>query len=229
VPAAYAPPPPSQEKPPRDVRIASAHVDRVAFLPTAETHPSGTWYVTGYFIIPQIGVAVSDRTQISLTGFAGPFERDPLVLTDLSVKSVLARGYRYRLAAIGAVSGLIGFEAGFGFIGRAGFVAQLCFEDTCRSSVNVSTNMGFAAAVIMLNGVGAVLKVSELVSLLGEGAILIGAGPGGVEEAHGAAVDVGLRLSRERWGLDFAIGSGAQEGQRPGPFGLIAFTYRFLP
>jgi hypothetical protein len=211
------------------VRIASAHVDRVAFLPTAETHPSGTWYVTGYFIVPQIGVAVSDRTQVSFTGFGGPFERDPLVATDLSIKSVLARGYRYRLAAIGGISGLIGFEQGFGFVGRAGFVAQLCFEDTCRTSANVSTNVGLVGAVVMLNGVGFVLRVSELVSFLAEGATLIGAGPGGVEEFHGGAVDVGLRLSREKWGLDFAIGSGAQEGKRPGPFGLIAFTYRFLP
>lgn len=213
------------------MRIASAHVDRVAFLPTAETHPSGTWYIGDYdILVPHVGVAVSDRTQVTLVLTGDPFARDPLGLADVSVKSVLARGYRYRLAAIGAISGLIGFEQGFGFVGRAGFVTQLCFEDTCRSSVNVSTNMGFAGAVVILNGVGFVLKVSELVSILAEGAILIGAGPGGVEEAHGGGGDVGLRLSRERWGLDFAAGAlGRGAGENSVPLLLIAFTYRFLP
>lgn len=211
------------------MRIASAHVDRVGFLPTAETHPSGTWYITDYdIIVPQVGVAVSDRTQISLVLTGSPFGRDPLGLADFSVKSVLARGYRYRLAAIGAVSGLIGFEQGFAFVGRTGFVAQLCFEDTCRSSANVSTNLGLAGGVIMLNGIGFVLRVSELVSFLAEGAVVIGAGPGGIENANGGAADVGLRLSRERWGLDFVAGGYGSSDQGT-PLLLIAFTYRFLP
>jgi hypothetical protein len=200
-------------------------------LPTAETHPSGTWYITDYdIIVPSVGVAVSDRTQITLVLTGDPWARDPIGLADFSVKSVLARGYRYRLAAIGGVAGLIGFEQGFGFIGRAGFISQLCFEDTCRSSANISTNIGFVGAVVMLNGVGFVFRVSELVSFLAEGAILIGAGPGGVEEAHGGGGDVGLRLSRERWGLDLVLGGFARDGrERPVPLPLIAFTYRFLP
>jgi len=201
-------------------------------LPTAETHPSGTWYITDYYVfVPSIGVAVSDRTQITLVLTGSPFGRDPLGLADFSVKSVLARGYRYRLAAIGGTAGLIGFEQGFGFVGRAGFISQLCFEDTCRSSANVSTNVLFLGAVVMLNGVGFVFRVSELVSFLAEGAVLIGAGPGGVEDANGVAGDVGIRFSRERWGLDLALGGFAESGgeRRRVPLPLLAFTYRFLP
>jgi hypothetical protein len=203
----------------------------VAFLPTAETHPSGTWFISDYdIVVPQVGVAVTDRTQVSFALTGAPGERDPLGFSDFAVKSVLARGYRYRLAAIGAVSGILGFEQGFAFVGRGGFVAQLCFEDTCRSSANVSTNIGFAGPVVMLNGVGFVLRVSELVSFLLEGAVLIGAGAGGVEDANGVAGDVGIRLSRERWGLDFALGGFAESGgeRRRYPLPLVAFTYRFL-
>jgi len=231
-PPAYSPPSPPAERPPRDVRVASAHADRVVFLPTAETHPSGTLFITDYeIIIPQVGVAVSDRTQISLALTGDPGAKDPIAFGDFSLKSVLARGYRYRLAATGSLSGLFGLDQGFGIFGRAGFVAEMCFDDTCRSSVNLGANLGFlGSAIIVANGVGFVLRASELVSILVEGQTVVPVGEG-VDEAHGVGGALGIRLARERWGLDFAV-EGFTRGRnadRLPPIPLIVFTYRFLP
>lgn len=231
-PPVYASPPAPSERPPRDVRLASAHADRVVFLPTAETHPAGTWFITDYeIILPQVGVAVSDRTQIALALTGTPGAKDPIALGDLSVKSVLARGYRYRLAATGSITGLLGFDQGFGIFGRAGFVAEMCFDDTCRSSVNLGANLGFlGSAIVVGDGAGFVLQASELVSILVEGQTVVPLGEG-AEEAHGVGGALGVRLARERWGLDFAVEGftrGRNENRIP-PIPLIVFTYRFLP
>ena len=53
-----------------DVRSRDAHLDRVLLVPTAETHPEGTLFITVYeLILPSVGYAITDDVQASVLGF----------------------------------------------------------------------------------------------------------------------------------------------------------------
>jgi len=124
----------------RDHRYADAHVDRVVFLPTGETHPEGTLYFSSYeIVVLQAGYALSDRTQVTLTGMP-PLRNESVLPFDLTLKTVVARAPAFRVAALGSVSGISGTDIGTGVVGRAGGVVQLCLEWTCRSSVSLGSN-----------------------------------------------------------------------------------------
>lgn len=209
---------------------ADAHCDRVILVPTAETHPGGTIYLSSYdFAILQAGYALSDTVQLSLT-FVPPFGKDFLLPLDLSLKAVVARGRRVRVAAIASATGLLGFEQGEAFLGRFGAVTELCFDDKCRSSANVAANLVLGgSALLVADGIGVIARTSDLVALLFELQSLVPVGRE-VADVHGIASAFGVRLSGRRWGIDLALEAPID----PSPknvrlLPILVGTYRFLP
>lgn len=205
-------------------------MDRVILLPTAETHPSGTFYLTSYeIVILQAGFALGDRTQLSLT-IVPPFGKDPLLPIDLSLKAVVARTERVRVAAIGSATGLIGFEQGEAMLGRVGGVTQLCFDVQCRSSASMSGNLALGGpALIFGNGIGTILRTSDLAAFLFEVQSLIPIGRAAAD-VHGIAGAGGIRFSGRSWAVDLALEVPLdRRGNLPPALPFVAATYRFLP
>lgn len=223
-----------EEKPMRSgQRWKDARVDSVVLVPTAETHPEGTFYISAVeLVIPQIGWAVSDRTQITFTG-TPPAGEDHIFLLDASLKSVLVRQSQFKLAAIGSVSGIIGVNQSSAFVGRVGAAAQFCFDVTCRSSANLASSWLLGGpATVNYTGLGFILRVSRAFAFLLEAntftpftrdagrfnAILLG--PGG-------------RLSWDNFGVDLAFewvaDAEVEQGERIPVLPFLTFTYRFLP
>ena len=200
-----APPAPSTGFDLRDRRYADAHVDRVLLVPTAETHPEGTFYLSSYeIVLLQAGYAVSDRTQITLTSMP-PLPKEQILPLDLSLKTVLVRAPEFRVAALASVSGIAGLEEGTGLLGRAGGVVQLCLERTCRSSVSIGTSVALAGpAIIAGTGAGLILRATRVLSFLLEvdSAIPLGTV---ANQVNGIVAAPGLRLSGEHLGLDLAF------------------------
>lgn len=200
-------------------------------FPTAETHPKGTLYLSSYEIaFLQVGYAVSDRAQVTLSIVPLFFTEDPLVPVDLSVKGVLARERRFRFAATASGSGFLGFEQGEAFLGRFGSVAQLCFDDSCRSSANVNAHLVLGGpALLAMTGVGFIARTSDLVALLFEFQSLV---PVAREAAdvHGVAGAFGVRFSGASWAVDLALDAPLdRRGNLPPVLPLLVGTYRFLP
>lgn len=220
------------DEPPRDARYRDAHHDRVILMSTAETHPAGTVYLSDYDLaLLQAGYAVTDRVQITLTG-TPPLGKDAVFPIDLSLKAVLVRQPRVRVAAIGAISGLLGLEEGNFLLGRIGGVAQLCLSDGCASSLNLGTSVLLAGpATLMTNGVGATWRLADFFSLLVEADALI---PLSAEAGsfNGFALGGGVRFSWQRFGLDLAalapVRSKVDDEKPPPVLPVLALTYRFL-
>ncbi len=192
-----APPPPLTNAPSSDPQA-----DRVVLLPTAYTHPRGTLFMSTYDIaILQAGYAVTDDTQLTLTALPVPSES--FTILDLSAKTVLYRGPFVRAAALGSASGAIGGDIGAIFIGRVGAVAQGCLRRACDSSLVLSSNVALVGPVLLMaNGAGAILRLSDHVSFLGELATLLPIGTVG-GQFNGGMVSGGLRLHYSNWGFDF--------------------------
>jgi len=193
-----APAPPSSSEP-----VADPQADRVVLLPTATTHPAGTFYFSNYeLVIFQAGYAFTDATQISVTAIPAP--RESFTILDVSLKSSLYRGGLVRAAAIGSVSGAAGKDIGVQLLGRAGGVVQVCTARRCESSLSLSTNVMFAGALlIMVNGAGGIWRMSEHVSVLAELATMIPVGAQG-GQFNGAVLGGGIRLHYTHWGFDFS-------------------------
>lgn len=207
-----------------DARQRDAHVDRVLLLPTAETQPAGTTTLTSYEVaVLQAGYAFTDSTQLTLTT-TPPIEG--IVPLDLSLKSTIARGDSYRLAAFGSVSGAAGIENGPAWLGRVGLVGQACFDAHCRSSANLgATAVLLGPATFVATGAGLVLRISELFAILVEVDSLVPAGRS-VADYHGIIGGAGFRWSGRRWAVDAALYS-SLDGEGPAvPF--LAASYRFL-
>jgi hypothetical protein len=197
----------------------------VVFFPTAETHPEGTFYFSSYeIVVLQAGYAVSDRTQITLTGMP-PLQNEAILPFDLTLKTVIARMPEFRVAALGSVSGISGTEIGTGVVGRVGGVVQFCFEWTCRSSVSVGSNVALVGPAIFVgNGAGVILRASQHVSVLLEleAAIPIG---NVANQFNGIAVAPGIRFTGEHLALDLAFAHALDVLEGPAlPF--LAATYR---
>jgi hypothetical protein len=152
----------------------------------------------------QAGYAVSDRTQITLTGMP-PLPKEKILPLDLSLKTVIVRAPEFRVAALGSVSGIAGLEEGTGLLGRAGGVVQLCLERTCRSSVSIGTSIALAGpAIIAGTGAGLIVRASRVLSILFEldNAIPLGSA---INQVNGLAAASGIRLSGEHLGLDLGF------------------------
>ncbi|MCC6213705.1 MAG: hypothetical protein IT376_02470 [Polyangiaceae bacterium] len=213
---------------PASERTADAHADRVVLLPTAYTHPEGTLTFSSYeLIFLQAGWAVSDVTQLSLT--ATPPIDGGIAFLDLSLKTVVHREDRVRVAAIVSTSGVVGLEEGHMFLGRLGGAVQLCADVPCRSSVTMAGTTAFVGPVtVLLGGVGLTWNVARWATLLLEVETLtpIGREAG---QAHGIAVMPGFRFPYRSWALDVSLGRILDPRDTIPVLPFVAFTYRVLP
>lgn len=202
-PMLVAAPPPTPPLPGEDPREADAHADRVLFLPTAYTHPEGTLYFASTeLVVLQAGYAITDHTQITLTA-TPPIET--LVPLDLSLKTALLRSTFVRVAGTVSASGVLGApNVGLILIGRLGGVVQLCPDAACHSTLVATTNVTLVGIPVVLSGFGGVLRLSRLVSLIGEAGTVLPAGST-FAEANGAALSLGVRFAWRRGGVDVAV------------------------
>jgi hypothetical protein len=233
-PASYPPPPepaavlalrpPEPPAPLGPAPTSDPQADRVVLLPTAFTQPKGTFFASTYDIaILQAGYALTDDTQLSLTALPIPSENATIL--DVTAKTVVYRGPFLRAAALGSVSGAIASDVGAVFIGRVGAVAQGCLRPACDSSLVLSSNITLVGVMLMVNGAGAIVRVSEHLSLLGELATLIPIGSA-AGQFNGGMVSGGLRLHYRNWGFDF---TGLHPFRSDVPFvPLLSATYRSL-
>jgi hypothetical protein len=227
----YAPPPTPEPK--RDARVADANADRVVIVPTAYTHPAGTVYLSSNeIVLLQVGYALSDSTQITLTGTPPLEGPNKIFLFDLSLKSAFVRDGPLRIAGIGSVSGLFGdIDQGNLVLGRVGGVAQLCFDDPCESSVSLASNVLLAGpATFMVGGVGGIWRVANWAALLLEVDTFTPLG-NQIAEYSGVAVIPGFRFPYKNWALDLAAARALDTKNPPDPALIpwVSFTYRFLP
>jgi len=216
----------------RDPRIADAHADRVVLLPTAYTHPEGTFYLSSNeIVLLQAGYAISDSTQVTLTATPPVGEPDPMALFDVTLKNAFVRDGPFRMAAFGAAAGVIGGELGTFALGRVGAVAQLCFDLRCESSASLSSHALLAGpATMMVTGAGVVWRVADWAAVLLEVDTLVPIGTE-VGEYYGVIAVPGFRFPYRTWALDLAFARPLDTEEDPEVAVLpwIAFTYRFLP
>jgi hypothetical protein len=200
--------------------------DRGVLAPTAYTHPKGTYYVSDYELaLVQVGYALTDDTQLSLTGVP-PLGAERIVVLDITLKSTLYRGGLVRVAALGSTSGVGGKEIGVFAVGRVGGVVQLCLEDRCGSSLSLSSNMTLAGVMLMVNGASGIFRVGRTMSLLAELDTLVPLGKD-AGQINGAMGGGGVRLHWTNWGLDLTLMRvlGASHVTLP----ILALTYRSVP
>jgi hypothetical protein len=208
----------------------SAHADRVVLLPTAYTHPEGTFYVSDYdIVVLQTGYAVSDNAQLTAT-FTPPVEEELVVPLDLSLKVSSGTSSPVRVAGIGSVTGVLGLDDGPALIGRVGGVAQFCFDDLCRTSISAGASSLLVGTVVLLMGSGAEVRLANWLSLLVEADLAM---PLGVEpaQAKGLLLAGGARLPFRNWALDLTVAGSASAFDRTGspPIPLVVYTYRWMP
>lgn len=199
-------------------------------LPTAYTHPEGTVYVTSFeIVLLQLGYALSDTTQITLSATPPLGSEDVIFLTDLSLKSAFVRDGPVRAAAIGSVSGLMGLEQGNFLLGRVGAVTELCLDHPCESSVTMGANALLAGpAVLMVGGAGVIWRLASWGALVVEVDTAL---PLGREAAefNGIAVIPAFRFPFRTWALDLGVARPLDVDEPVSVLPIVVFSYRFLP
>ncbi len=206
-----------------DARYVDAHSDHVLLFPTAETHPKGTLYYTGYeILVPHIGYAVTHRSQLSLTWLGDHI--------DMSIKVNVHRGPWLRFAALGAFD----FPLNFPYVrqkGRLGAVGQLCASRVCWTSLSINgwlaydPNEGYPAhdRVSTLVSAGGILALGRVVKLLVE-PILLWDHLDTYNPSPEFGLGAGVRISGEQVGID--LGFVPIEVYDSTPIPWIAFTFR---
>lgn len=225
----------------RSVRHTSAHADRVVLVPTAETQPEGTLFLSSYEIVgASAGYAFTDRTQLSVLGVTN---LDGVFL-EVNLKANLLRSRWLRVAVQSSIDYARGEEEELPF-GRAGGTMQLCFDSPCRSSMS-------AAATVIIHdapdtllplgvGLGFIAFLSHELSLLVEYAGVLDATENlELIDLPVYVMSYGVRISGSvTWSLDLALGRPIRpdDGLRTGKpelfaflgVPLIAFTFRTVP
>jgi len=210
--------------PPSRPPIVDPQGDRVLLLPTATTHPKGTFFFSNYeFIVFQGGYAFTDSTQLSVTAI--PIPSESVTAIDFSLKASVYRGGLVRAAAIGSASGVVGKEVGVAFLGRAGAVVQVCLARLCESSLSLSTNALLVGTLLMVNGAGGIWRVSDHVSLLAELATMLPVGTAG-GQFNGGLLGGGVRLHYSHWGFDFSALHVLDSSDSVATIPFIAMTWR---
>ena len=222
---------------PSDVRYLDANSDRVILFSTAETHPAGTFYFSDYeIILLQLGYAITDNFQISLTGVPPLVTRQPYFF-DVTAKVNVLRtdGFRAALQVAGDVLASPDSNPSSIFGLRAGAIGQVCFSPTCLSSLTLNAgtllNNQSNQVLPIYMAAGLTLHVSDLVKLMVEPTYAIAVGNGHVDGPSGFILSYGIRLSGRQFGFDLAFVKpvgGDSSGIIMG-VPVLSFTYRTDP
>jgi hypothetical protein len=203
----------------------------VLLLPTGETHPKGTFVASDYeILIAQVGYAVSDSTQLSLTG-APPLGADHIVPLDLTAKTTVVREPTVSVALLASASGLLGVPDVNGFVGRLGGAVTLCQPAwACRLGFTFASNVALLGpASIVFSGVGAVYRFDDRFALLAELDTAVPLGPI-VGRANGVLGGAGVRFCGRSYGVDLGLFQAGKAGEhRPPLVPLLVFTWRSSP
>ncbi len=222
---------------PLDTRYADANSDRVILYSTAETHPAGTFYFSDYeIVLLQLGYAITDHLQISLTGVPPLVDKQPYFF-DLTAKLNLYRGDTFRAALQLAGDGLYVPQTSpsslFGV--RAGAIGQFCLQAGCLSSLtlNAGTFINNRAndLVPVYLAAGLIFHLSDLVKLMVEPNYAVAIGNGKIDGPTGFLLNYGIRLSGKQFGFDLAFVRpiGADSGSLVLGVPVLSFTYRTDP
>lgn len=228
--------------PEQSARHTHAHADRVILVPTAETHPAGTLFLSSYeIIVPAIGYAITDRMHASITGLT---DLDNAFF-ELNLKANLLRSPVLRVAVTSSIDYARGEDDDELLFGRAGATVQLCFELACRTSLSLSAMVvahdELDTILPMGLGAGFTAQLGEdLFALLEYSALINAAREFEFVDLPVYLVGYGLRIApKPSWALDLTLlRSMESDGEvRAGDAGLfellgvpfLAFTYRFLP
>lgn len=234
---------PRAETPQQSVRHTHAHADRVLLVPTAETHPRGTLFLSSYeIVVPSVGYAFTDRLQGSITGltdFAGG------AFVEVNLKANLLRSRALRVAALSSIDYVRGGEDGELLLGRAGATAQICFDLACRNSLSLSATLvahDELDTVLPLGlGAGFTAQIDDdLVALLEYTALVNAAREFEFIDLPLYLVGYGVRIApHPSWSLDIAFLRELASNPEIRPDGItlfdllgvpfVAFTYRFVP
>ncbi len=225
-------PPPVQTEPREvlDPRVGDdANADHVFILPTAYTHPKGTFYFSSTeIVLLQAGYAFTDNAQVTLTA-TPPLSEDILIPIDVSVKVALVQDPIVRAAFIGSVTGLLGLDEGNFVIGRFTGTTQLCFSRACHSSITMAATMVLAGpGTLMGTGAGLTLELTDWLKLLTEVDWLIPLGAE-VGEFNGLAAIGGFRFPWKRFALDIGAAVPLSTSDTPAVLPVLIMTYRHLP
>jgi hypothetical protein len=129
---------------------------------------------------------------------------------------------------MGSATGIFGVDEGETAIGRAGGVVTLCFDDGCRSSVSTAANLALAGpALILFDGIGAVLRTTDLFAFLVELESVVPISREG-SQLNGMAGALGVRFSGRRWAVDLAVDGALDKRRTPQAIPLLIASYRFL-
>lgn len=219
-----------------DLRHADANTDRVIIYSTAETQPAGTFYFSDYeMILLQVGYAVTDKLQVSLTGFP-PLVADQPYFFDVTAKFNLQRGDVFRSAVQVAFDTLVSPKSDpsslFGV--RAGLIGQFCLVADCLTSftLNAGTllnNKSNAVVPVYLAG-GLLVHVTDVFKLMLEPNYAVAIGNGKVDGPSGFLLNYGMRLSGKQFGFDLAFIKplGSDSGSFVMGVPVVSFTYRTL-
>jgi hypothetical protein len=202
--------------PPADVRAQDAHLDRVLLVPTAETHPEGTLFITVYeLVLPSVGYALTDDVQASVFGFTDLKGG----VIELRVKANVLRAGVVRVALGTSLDYLTSdpddlddpdAENDF-LLGRADAMLQLCFDAPCRSSLSTAITVAAPAQTELIFpvalGAGVTIQGTSLLTLLLEyGAIVNAAEDFDLLPLPLHLVSYGVRFTWSRsWALDVAL------------------------
>ena len=138
-------------EPRTDPRLTDAHIDHVILMPTAETQPEGTFYVSNIEILfLQLGYAFTDDLQLTVTFWPFSLVAGSPGFGDLSIKGNFFRSDRLSLAAWGGLGILRESDEGLFSgpdpettgIARAGLSATVCADTACRLNLNFSGMAG---------------------------------------------------------------------------------------
>jgi hypothetical protein len=196
----------------RPARQVDAHSDRIILMPTAETQPEGTFFISSYeLVLLQLGYAITDDVQLSALVLPPLFQEQPFFVSP-TLKINLARGAGASVAVLGGVDVLAATGDDNGdsaFLGRIGAVGQLCITSGCRSSL--SANALFWARLdaegsALVTSVGGVFRVSDVAALLLEPTLAVPtSGDISDDLDDGLVVSYGVRLSGPSFAFDLTL------------------------
>jgi hypothetical protein len=198
---------------PTSARRIDAHADRVILMPTAETHPQGSFFVSSYeLVLLQLGYALTDHVQLSALILPPLFTDQPFFISP-TVKVNVARGDLGNVAFLGGVDLLAsaGSDTDTELLGRLGAVAQLCLSKGCRSSISVNALAWAAftngAGSALVTSAGGVFRITDVFALLLEPTLGVPLAGEVVDEdtPAGLALSYGIRLSGSAFAVDLTF------------------------